>query len=296
MVIFYIFFFILGTVIGSFLNVVILRLKNKKSIFKKPSHCPFCKEKLKWYELIPIISFVLQKGRCRKCKKKISWQYPLVELATGLLFFLIIFNWATTTHTYQFSIFSVFLLLISCFLIIIFVYDLKYYLVPDKIIYPAIVITLLYGIQSSRFANAGAIFNLQSIFNYLLAGAIGGTFFLVIFLISRGKWMGLGDVKIGVLMGLLLGLSHLFIALFLAFLIGGTVSIILLVLKKKALKSEIPLGPFLTGATFITLLCGDFDFLKKENKFLYQFLLKYHLPLYREGLPDMYKYYSYHRK
>lgn len=242
--IFYIFFFVLGTVIGSFLNVVILRLKNKKSVFKKPSHCVFCKKKLAWFELIPIISFVLQKGRCRKCKKKISWQYPLVELATGLLFFLIIFNWAITTHTYQFSIFSVFLLLISCFLIIIFVFDLKHYLVPDKIIYPAIIISFFYRLW-------------LPVPNYLLAAAIGGAFFLIIFLISRGKWMGMGDVKIGILMGLVLGLSHLFIALFLAFLIGGVVSIILLVLKKKALKSEIPLGPFLTGATFITLLWGD---------------------------------------
>jgi len=244
--IFYVFFFVLGTVVGSFLNVVILRLKNKKSIFKKPSHCPFCKKKLKWYELIPIISFVLQKGRCRKCKNKISWQYPLVELATGLLFFLIIFN-------FQFSIFSVFLLLISCFLVIIFVYDLKYYLVPDKIIYPAILVAGIWQLVFGIFIRNTS----YEILNTFLAAAIGGAFFLIIFLISRGKWMGMGDVKIGILMGLVLGLSHLFIALFLAFLIGGVVSIILLVLKKKALKSEIPLGPFLTGATFITLLWGD---------------------------------------
>lgn len=231
--IFYIFFFVLGTVIGSFLNVVILRLKNKKSVFKKPSHCPFCKKKLKWYELIPIISFVLQKGRCRKCKKKISWQYPLIEFFTGLVFLLIFF--------YQLSFFW---FLISCFLIIIFVFDLKHYLVPDKIIYPAIIISFFYRLW-------------LPVPNYLLAAVIGGAFFLIIFLISRGKWMGMGDVKIGILMGLLLGLPQLFTALFLAFLIGGAVSIILLVLKKKALKSEIPLGPFLTGATFITLLWGD---------------------------------------
>ncbi len=246
--IFYIFFFVLGTVIGSFLNVVILRLKNKKSIFKKPSHCLFCKKKLKWYELIPIISFVLQKGRCRKCKNKISWQYPLVELATGFSFMLIL-NFSALGGPalgWQFSdiISTVFLLVISCFLIIIFVYDLKYYLVPDKIIYPAIIITFLYNFYSVFF-------------NKLLAGILGGLFFLIIVLISQGKWMGMGDVKIGILMGLLLGLPHLFTALFLAFLVGGIVSIILLALKRKTLKSEIPLGPFLTGATFITLLWGD---------------------------------------
>ena len=123
-------------------------------------------------------------------------------------------------------------------------HDLKYYLVPNKIIYPVIIITFLYNFYSAFF-------------NKLLAGILGVLFFLIIVLISQGKWMGMGDVKIGVLMGLLLGLPQLFTALFLAFLIGGVVSIILLALKKKALKSEIPLGPFLTGATFITLLWGD---------------------------------------
>jgi len=241
--IFYIFFFVLGTVIGSFLNVVILRLKNKKSVFKKPSHCPFCKKKLKWYELIPIISFVLQKGRCSKCKEKISWQYPLVELATGFSFILIL-NFQFPISNLQSFISTVFLLVITCFLIILFVYDLKYYLVPNKIIYPAIIISFFYRLW-------------LPIPNYLLAAVIGGAFFLIIFLISRGKWMGMGDIKIGVLMGLLLGLFQIFTALFLAFLIGGAVSVILLALKKKALKSEIPLGPFLTGATFITLLWGD---------------------------------------
>lgn len=248
MLFFYISFFVLGTIIGSFLNVVIFRLKNKKSIFKKPSHCVFCKKKLAWFELIPILSFIIQKGKCRKCKKKISWQYPLVELATGLSFMLIL-NFSVLdglASSWQFSdiIPIVFLLLVSCFLIIVFVYDLKHYLVPDKIIYPAIIISFFY-----RF--------LFPVSNYLLAAIIGGAFFLIIVLISKGRWMGVGDVKIGVLMGLLLGLSQIFTALFLAFLIGGVVSIILLVLKKKALKSEIPLGPFLTGATFVVLLWGD---------------------------------------
>ncbi len=130
---------------------------------------------------------------------------------------------------------------------------MKYYLVPDKIIYPAILVAGIWQLVFGIFIRNTS----YEILNTFLAAAIGGAFFLIIFLISRGKWMGMGDVKIGILMGLVLGLSHLFIALFLAFLIGGVVSIILLVLKKKALKSEIPLGPFLTGATFITLLWGD---------------------------------------
>ena len=229
-------------VIGSFLNVVILRFKNKESVIKKRSYCPFCKKKLKWYELIPVFSFIIQKGRCRKCKNKISWQYPLVEFFTGLIFILIV------VYFFDFNIFSIinvcFLFLVSCFLLIIFIYDLKHYLVLDKIIYPAIIVSFFYRLW-------------LPVPNYLLAAVIGGAFFLIIFLISRGKWMGIGDVKIGILMGLLLGLPHLFTALFLAFLIGGIISVILLFLKKKSLKSEIPFGPFLTGATFVTLLWGD---------------------------------------
>lgn len=261
--VFYIFSFILGVTVGSFLNVVINRLKTKESILKDRSHCSFCKKKLSWSELIPIISFIIQGGKCRTCKKKISWQYPLVELATGIIFLLIIFNWAITTHTYQFSIFSAFLILISCFLLVIFVYDLKHYLVPDKIIYPAMVLTFgfrildLFRIGPATPSLPDFGFRILELGSYFFAAIIAGSFFLVIVLISRGRWMGMGDVKIGFLMGLLLGLSGVFTALFLAFLTGAIVSIILLILRRKTLKSEIPFGPFLTGATFITLLWGD---------------------------------------
>lgn len=235
--VFDILFFVFGTIIGSFLNVVICRLSIGESIAENRSYCPLCKKKLVWYELIPIISFIVQKGKCRACKKKISLQYPLVEIFTGLIFVLI-FN-------AQYSIFDTcFLLLISCFLIILFVYDLKYYLVSDKIVYPAIIIAFLYQLQFS-------------IFNYLSAAVIAGGFFLVIILISKGKWMGMGDVKIGILMGLILGLPKVFVALFLAFLIGALVSILLMALKKKTLKSEIPFGPFLTAATLLAVFWGD---------------------------------------
>src|SRR4030043_497211 len=97
----YIFFFILGTLVGSFLNVVVIRLKKNESILKTRSHCPYCKKKLKWFELIPIISFFIQKGRCRKCKKKISWQYPLVEFFTGLIFILSVFYYLNYFSLYN---------------------------------------------------------------------------------------------------------------------------------------------------------------------------------------------------
>jgi len=256
MIIFYVFIFILGLVVGSFLNVVIFRLKKGQSIFKKRSHCLFCKRQLTWRELFPIFSFIFQKRKCLGCGKKISWQYPLVEFFTGLLFLLgfIFSNPDGLALSWQFPylIYNLFLWIVFCFLIVIFVYDLKHYLVADEVVYPAIIITLIFDayvwIASGQFS---------FFYSAIIAGLIAGGFFLAIILISKGKWMGMGDVKIGILMGLILGLPQIFIALFLAFLFGAMVSIVLLALKKKKLKSEIPFGPFLVFATMISLFFGD---------------------------------------
>lgn len=249
MVLVYILFFILGTLVGSFLNVVVIRSETRESIFKGRSSCPYCKKKLNWFELIPILSFLIQKGKCKGCKKRISIQYPLVEFFTGLIFVLI------AAYGLDFTLYGliniVFLIIFSCFLIIIFTYDLKHYLVPDKIIYPAIVITLIYDIYISLMVGDWSLLS-----SSIIAALIAAGFFLFLILISKGKWMGMGDLKIGILIGLFFGLPQFFIVLFLAFLIGAIVSIILLVLKKKTLKSEIPFGPFLSGATFIVLFLG----------------------------------------
>lgn len=249
MVLTYILFFIFGAVVGSLLNVIIIRSKNKESILKIRSHCPYCKNKLAWYELIPIVSFLIQGGRCRSCKGRISVQYPLVEFFTGLIFVLV------AAYVLDFTLYdwinTVFLLIFSCFLVVIFVYDLKYYLVPDKIIYPAIIITLIYDIYISFVIGDWSLLT-----SSIIAALIAGGFFLFLILISKGRWMGMGDLKIGILIGLFFGLPQLFVVLFLAFLFGAAVSIILLISKKKTLKSEIPFGPFLSGATFVVLFLG----------------------------------------
>ncbi len=235
----YLFVFILGLCAGSFLNCVIYRLEKEKKMTTR-SYCPKCKKQLEWRDLVPVLSFFILKGKCRSCKKPISWQYPIVEISTAAIF-LLIFN-------FQFSIFNfeniaslIFYWAINCFLIIIFVYDLKHYLIPDKVLFPAIIIALIYDL----FA-----------INYLLAAAVASGFFLVIFLISKGCWMGFGDVKLAVLMGLLLGLPNVLAALFLAFFFGAIIGLILMVFDKKNLKSEIPFGPFLIAGTFIAMLWG----------------------------------------
>ncbi len=202
------------------------------------SFCPHCKHVLSWQDLIPVFSFLILKGKCRYCKKGISFQYPLVELATALLFILI-----TNLESSVFNI--IFLFIISAFLIIIFVYDLKHLIIPDKIVYPAIVITFLYQ-----------LINLN-ILNNILTGLAGLLFFLFIVIISHGKWMGVGDVKLVFLMGLLLGTSGILVALFFSFFLGAIIGVGLILAKRKSLKSEVPFGPFLIFGTFIALFWSD---------------------------------------
>ena len=236
----YIFVFFFGLIVGSFLNCVIYRLEEGKSFLKGRSFCPHCKHKLIWQDLIPIFSFLILRGKCRYCQKKISWQYPTIEIATGLLFLSI--------FIFHFSIFN---LIIACFLIIIFVYDLKHYIIPDKVIYPAIIIALIFNFQF-------LIVNEFSIFKFSILSALGAAaFFLLIVLISRGKWMGVGDIKLAFLMGLILGFPNILVALFLAFFIGAIMGIGLIATGKKTLKSEVPFGPFLVAGTFLALFWGQ---------------------------------------
>jgi prepilin signal peptidase PulO-like enzyme (type II secretory pathway) len=251
MLLFYFLIFILGLTIGSFLNVVIIRLKNKETIFKGRSHCMFCKKKLNWYELIPIISFIIQLGKCKKCKKKISWQYPLVELFTGLIF-LLIFYFFGQNWQFPYIVYNCFLYFISCLLIIIFVYDLKHYLVADNIIYSAIIISFLFNVFLWIFTNNFPVFIWS-----IVAAILAGGFFEIIVLISKEKWMGKGDVLIGILMGLILGWPMTIVGLLLAFLIGAIVSLVLLILKKKKMKSQIPFGPFLVLGILISIFWGN---------------------------------------
>lgn len=238
------FVFIFGLCIGSFLNCFIYRLEEEKTMQGR-SFCPNCKHVLSFLDLFPVFSFLFLGGKCRYCHKKISIQYPLSELATGILF-LLIFNFLNPISTISQGIYFLYLLFITSALIIIFIYDLKHYLIPDKVLFPAIIISLIYN-----------LIYYQNILNALLAVVIGSGFFLFIFLISRGRAMGFGDVKLAILMGLLLGFPNILVALFLAFFFGAIIGLILMIYKAKSLKSEIPFGPFLIAGTFIALLCGN---------------------------------------
>jgi prepilin signal peptidase PulO-like enzyme (type II secretory pathway) len=157
-----------------------------------------------------------------------------------------------------------YLWIIACFLIVIFVYDLKHYIILDKVIYPAIIIAFFYKIgifaQDSgilRFAQDDQMLNIWSIFNPVLAAFLAAGFFFAIVAISKGKWMGAGDIKLGFLMGLILGYPQILTGLFLSFLFGAIIGIGLIILKKKTLKSEVPFGPFLVTGTFIAMFWGQ---------------------------------------
>ena len=248
---FYIFIFLFGLVIGSFLHVVILRLRSGEPIAWSRSRCPHCREELRANELIPLVSFMVQRGRCRHCREKISWQYPLVELCTGLLFILITYrlaagysplvilgNWETLVYWLRNVIFV-------CVLIVIFVYDLRWSLILDKVTIPAMAVALVINLY------LGLDWRLL-----LLGGLIGLAFFALQFIISKGKWLGGGDLRLGLLMGLMLGWPQVLAAILLAYVIGALTAIPLLIMKKKNMNSEIALGTFLTLGTLIMLLWG----------------------------------------
>lgn len=264
---FSLFVFLIGLAVGSFLNCIIHRLQTGESFLFTRSYCPHCKHKLSWQDLIPVLSFLIVKGKCRYCKKKISVQYPLVELATGILFVLV-FQSTISNFTRlsffeilagkQLTIFSIFhtcyLLLITCYLIIIFVYDLKHYIIPDKIIYPAILVSSIqYPVSSIFFDLHTKYFILNTLYSAIGAGA----FFLFIVLISKGRWMGVGDVKLAFFIGFFLSFPNILVALFLAFFIGAIIGLGLILAAKKTLKSEVPFGPFLVTGTFIAFFLGN---------------------------------------
>ncbi len=230
--------FLFGLIVGSFLNCIIYRLEVGKSFLGGHSFCPYCKHELIWHDLIPVFSFLILKGKCRYCQKPISIQYPLIELTTAILFVLV-FNSQNLLNTG-------YLLLTTSFLIIIFVYDLKHYIIPDKVIFPAILTSFLF------------LFATNSLLLNTVLSAFGASFFfLLIYLISQGQWMGFGDVKLSFLIGLHLGFPNILVALFSAFFTGAVIGLILIAQNKKTLKSIVPFGPFLVFGTFLAMFYGE---------------------------------------
>jgi len=246
MILIYIFIFLFGLIIGSFLNCLIWRLHKQESLLNR-SYCPKCRRQIAWYDNIPVLSFILLSGKCRHCHKPISWQYPAVEMVTGILFLLTFyFNYKLQITNYKLLIILLRDWFLISIMIVIFVQDLRWYVILDKVTLPACLIVLLLN-----------LFLGYSLWNLLISGIISGSFFLLQFIISGGKWIGGGDIRLGMLMGLALGWPPVLVALFLAYLIGSIVSLVLVMSGKKGWQSTMPLGIFLSTATIITLFWGE---------------------------------------
>jgi leader peptidase (prepilin peptidase)/N-methyltransferase len=234
--------FLIGLAVGSFLNVVIFRIDELSTIIRDRSHCPKCKQVLAWYDLIPFLSFVLLKARCRYCNEQISWQYPLVELGTGILYLLLFLNFGL-------SFALAFYLLVFSILVIIFVYDARTQTVPELFVWIALLISLI----------GGWLFGGFTILSAIIAAVIAGGFLGILVYFSKERWMGSGDVKMGVTLGLLTGYPGVLVALFSAFMLGSIVGIIAIILKyksltKKSLKLALPFAPFLIAGILVSLV------------------------------------------
>ncbi len=282
MLIYYVVIFIFGLIIGSFLNVVIHRLGSEEKIVNDRSKCVHCGHVLAWNDLIPVLSYIMLGGKCRYCKEKISGKYLVVEITTGILFALVSYRYMLfiTNYSVLYIFFAYFT--ISA-LIIIFFYDLKTYIIPDEVLYPAIIVAIVFnlftdsslyyiltqGFKSFNFFSQGGdvwtglanVFDFISynskFINHLFAAVISFSFFFSIVFFTGGKGMGGGDVKLGFLMGMILGWPMVFLAIFLSFIIGSIAGLILVLKKKKDMKSMIPFGPFLVTGALISLFWGE---------------------------------------
>lgn len=245
MIFYAIFVFIFGLAIGSFLNVLIDRLPQGRSIMGR-SHCDFCHKKLRWYDLIPVFSFIILAGRCRNCKKRLSFFYPAIELLTAVIFTIIFLSSEPS--------YLIVYLVIASSLIVIFFADLKYQIIPDSMQILFFLSSLALHIVPHLFRDPIAV---NEILHYVQDDIISGFLvmlpILILFLITRGRGMGFGDVKYAFTMGFLLGIKGGLIAIYIAFILGAVVGIFLLATKKKKLRSKIAFGPFLVLGTVAVL-------------------------------------------
>lgn len=247
--------FFLGLIIGSFLNVVIFRFGTHKSLGGRSS-CMSCRRTLAWHELIPVFSFLWLKGRCRHCRSRISLQYPIVEFITGIVFLLLFLKFEPFLYSGFFSFATNFLyyaLVFSIFIVIAF-YDLRHKIIPDKL-------SLALGVLSFAglfFFGTSDAFSFAPHFPSLsqfLAGFLVALPFALFWLVSRGAWMGLGDAKLALSIGWLLGISQALSALVLSFWFGALMGIYLVLFRKThGMKSQIPFAPFLVLGTFLAFI------------------------------------------
>jgi len=236
--------FILGLIVGSFSNVCIYRIPRNESMVYPASHCPKCRSSIKPIDNIPLLSYILLKGKCRNCGSKIPIQYPVVESLTGIIYIFIFLIYGLTLQS------LIYIILSSALIIIAFI-DLSEQIVPDIISLPGIVIGLILSFFVPYI----------SFINSVLGVVVGGGIILVIGLVGsvifKKEAMGGGDVKLAAMIGAFLGWKYTIISLFLGFFLGALVGIFLILSKIKSKEDMVPFGPFIALGSFITLLWGE---------------------------------------
>lgn len=258
---------VLGLCLGSFTNALVWRLHEQTKPKKKRiasdkalaistgrSMCPHCQHTLAWYDLLPVISWLSLGGQCRYCRKPVSWQYPIVELLTaGLFVFSYVFWPSSLLSPLSSLLFPLWLIFITGFTALT-IYDLRWMILPDRVVYPLQALAVVYVLTQLLVLRQGW----QAIEGAALGVLCSAGVFYVLFQVSKGKWIGGGDVKLAVILGLLLGgPMEAFLMLFVASLLGSIIAIPLLVRGKAKSGSKLPFGPFLMLATVIVYLFGS---------------------------------------
>ncbi|KKU77071.1 MAG: Type 4 prepilin-like protein leader peptide-processing enzyme [Parcubacteria group bacterium GW2011_GWA2_47_8b] len=237
--------FALGLAVGSFLNVISLRYKAGGHLFtadvlKGRSHCPYCQKTLRWFELVPLLSFAIQMGRCRHCRHSLTWQYPIVEVITASVFAFV------PVYVQAAPIWIVAILV----LILIALIDARLSVIPDQLNLFLLFLGFVFiGIKGFQNINAWS--------PHLIGLAAGLSFLGLIFVVSRGRAMGMGDVKMAAALGFLFAWPKIVPLLMTAFMLGGLWATIVLLSRKKTLKDAIPFGPFLALAGVLVVIWGD---------------------------------------
>src|SRR5205807_6335645 len=238
---------VLGLAVGSFLNVVIHRVPLKQSVVRPRSHCPRCGTQLAERDNIPLVSWVLLRGRCRTCGAPISVRYPLVELATAGLFVAAALRFGLDW------VLPAYLVLFAALLAISLI-DLEHYIIPNRIVYPTLAVSVPLLVLA-----AAATGHWRDLEHAAIGAVSGWGLMLAIHLVSP-RGMGFGDVRLAFVLGLFLGwlsLNHVFLGLFLGFLFGSLVGLVLIVLRRRGRRDHIPFGPFLAAGATVAILAGS---------------------------------------
>lgn len=244
LILFYIISFLIGTIIGSFLNVCIYRISKEQSIAYPASHCPSCNSRLKVFELVPILSYLLLKGKCRYCNDKISFKYPIIEFFTGIIFLSLAMKYGISVNFFKYSV------LLSILVVISFI-DIETMNIYFSVTLTGIVFGVIFLIIQGSLEN----YTIKDYSYYLFGAIIPSAIIALIILITKG--MGWGDVEICFISGIFLGVKLSMVMILASFILGSIISIILISFKVKGRKDYIAFGPFIALGTLFAIFLGD---------------------------------------